>query len=114
MTPWLRPRENGVEISVHIQPGASRSELAGEHGDALKVRISARAVEGSANAALMEFIARILGVARREVRIVRGEKSRHKVLWAALAPELARQRLLPDPRPVQATLQGVQESQTEC
>jgi len=85
--------DNGVEITVHIQPGASRSELAGEHGDALKVRISARAVEGAANAALTEFMAQRLGVARREVRIVRGEKSRHKVLWAPVAPELAWRRI---------------------
>lgn len=98
MTPWLRPKDDGVEITVHIQPGASRSELAGkygagEHGEALKVRISARPVEGAANAALTEFMAQCLGVARREVRIVRGEKSRHKVLWAPLAPELARRRI---------------------
>jgi uncharacterized protein len=93
VTPWLRPLDGGAEITVHIQPGASRSELAGEHGEALKVRIAARAVEGAANAALTEFMAQRLGVARRAVRILRGEKSRHKVLWAPLAPELARQRI---------------------
>jgi len=93
VTSWLRPVDDGVEITVHIQPGAARSELAGEHGEALKVRISARPVEGAANAALTEFMAQCLGVARREVRIVRGEKSRHKVLWAPVAPELARRRI---------------------
>ncbi len=93
MVPWLRPADTGVEISIHIQPGATRSELAGEHGEALKVRISARPVEGAANAALMEFMAQCLGVARREVRIVRGEKSRQKVLWAPVAPEVALRRL---------------------
>lgn len=93
MTSWLRAVGDGVEITVHIQPGAARSELAGEHGEALKVRISARPVEGAANSALTEFMAQCLGVARREVRIVRGEKSRHKVLWAPLAPELARRRI---------------------
>jgi uncharacterized protein (TIGR00251 family) len=93
VTPWLRPLDGGVEITVHIQPGASRSEVAGEHGEALKVRIAARPVEGAANAALLEFMAQCLGVARREVRIVRGEKSRHKVLWAPVAPELARRRI---------------------
>ncbi|MDP2832627.1 MAG: DUF167 domain-containing protein [Pseudomonadota bacterium] len=98
MTSWLRSVDDGVEITVHIQPGAAHSELAGkygagEHGEALKVRISARAVEGAANAALTEFMAQCLGVARREVRIVRGEKSRHKVLWAPVAPELARRQI---------------------
>lgn len=97
MTSWLRAQDAGVAITVHVQPGASRCELAGEHGEALKVRISARAVEGSANAALREFIAECLGVARREVRILRGEKSRHKVLWAPIDPELARRRLAVPP-----------------
>jgi uncharacterized protein (TIGR00251 family) len=93
VTSWLRPAGEGAEIEVHVQPGAACSELAGEHGSALKVRISARAVDGAANTALTEFMARCLGVARREVRIVRGEKSRHKVLWAAIAPELAQRRI---------------------
>jgi uncharacterized protein (TIGR00251 family) len=112
-SPWLRAANGGVEITIHIQPGASRSELAGEHGDALKVRISARPVEGAANAALAEFMALCLGVARRKVRIVRGEKSRHKVLWAPVAPELAQQRLTHDPRfapPGQPVPQGGQEN----
>ena len=99
MTPWLRAQGGGVEITVHVQPGASRCELAGEHGEALKVRISARAVEGSANAALREFIAECLGVARREVRILRGEKSRHKVLWVPIDPALARRKLAVPPAP---------------
>ena len=93
VTPWLRAVDDGVEITLHIQPGASRCELAGAHGEALKVRISARAVEGAANAALTEFIAQCLGLARREVRIVRGEKSRHKVLRARINPEQAKRRL---------------------
>lgn len=114
MASWLRPANAGVEISIHIQPGAARSELAGEHGEALKVRISARPVEGAANAALTEFMAQCLGVARREVRIVRGEKSRQKVLWAPVAPELALRRLScdpgpgnpPEPGPADASFQG--------
>jgi hypothetical protein len=90
---WLRAVDEGVEIHIHVQPGAARSELAGEHGDSLKVRISARAVEGAANAALAEFMAKCLGVARREVRIVRGDKSRQKVIWAPISPDLALRRL---------------------
>lgn len=79
---------------MHIQPGASHSEVSGIHGDALKVRIAARAVEGAANAALQEFLAQRLGMPRREVRIVKGEKSRRKLIWVALCPEEAKRRLL--------------------
>ncbi|MEW5788263.1 MAG: DUF167 domain-containing protein [Pseudomonadota bacterium] len=94
MADCLRPSGDGVEIALHIQPGASRSELAGTHGDALKVRVQARAVEGAANDALLVFLAEALGLARKEVRILRGEKSRRKAVWAAIAPEEARRRLM--------------------
>lgn len=85
MPPWLKsgPR-GGSEITLHVQPGASRTELAGLHGDALKLRVNARAVEGAANAAVLEFVADWLGVTRREVRLSRGERSRRKTLWVPL------------------------------
>jgi uncharacterized protein len=87
MPVWLRPgTDAGSELSVHTQPGASHSELAGEHGGALKIRVAARAVEGAANAALIEFIADRLGVAKRDVRLLRGDKSRRKTFWIALPP----------------------------
>lgn len=94
MTDWLRTSGAGVEIALHIQPGAARSELAGLHGDCLKVRIAARAVEGAANDTLVEFLAGCLGLARKEVRILRGEKSRRKAVWAATSPEEAKRRLM--------------------
>jgi uncharacterized protein len=85
---WLRAGEaGGSELSIHAQPGARRSELAGEHGDALKVRIAARAVEGAANSALTDFLADRLGVAHRDIRLLRGDKSRRKTIWVALPPE---------------------------
>jgi uncharacterized protein (TIGR00251 family) len=65
-------------ISIHAQPGAMRTEVAGLHGDALKIRIAAPALEDRANAALIEFIAKKLGVARRDVALVSGAKSRAK------------------------------------
>ena len=61
-----------------MQPGAARTEVAGLHGDCLKIRLSARAVQGEANACLIEFLAARLGVARRAVSIEAGETSRRK------------------------------------
>jgi uncharacterized protein (TIGR00251 family) len=65
-------------LELHVQPGASRSEFAGKHGERLKVRLQARAVDGKANDALIEFLAAHFGVPRRNVRIVSGLKSRQK------------------------------------
>jgi uncharacterized protein (TIGR00251 family) len=65
-------------LELHVQPGASRSEFAGMHGDRLKVRLAARAVDGKANEALIDFLAEHYRVPRRNVRIVSGLKSRQK------------------------------------
>lgn len=61
-----------------MQPGARKSEVSGLHGEALKIRIAAPALEDRANEALLAFIAERLGVARREVSIAAGAKSREK------------------------------------
>jgi len=67
-----------VILDLHCQPGASRSEFAGRHGDRLKVRLAARAVDGKANEALVGLLAAHFGVPRRNVRIAAGLKSRRK------------------------------------
>ena len=67
-----------VVLTLHVQPGASRTEYAGLHDDAHKIRLAAPAVDGRANEALVEFLAAYFGVRRRSVRIVSGLKSRRK------------------------------------
>ncbi len=90
----LRPLSAGVEITVRVQPRASRSGIVGPHGDALKVRVAAPPVEGAANRELVRLLAKALGVPRGAVAIVKGEGSRTKVLRVegVTAPE-ARERL---------------------
>ncbi len=94
MSTWIKPTDAGTEINVHIQPGASKSEIAGMHGDAIKIRIKARPVEGAANAALIDFIATSLGVTRNAVKILRGEKSRQKTVWVAVQANEVERRLM--------------------
>ena len=65
-------------LDLHVQPGARRSEFAGEHGGRRKVRLAAPAVDGKANQALVEFLADYFGVPKRNVRITAGLKSRQK------------------------------------
>ena len=71
---------NGARFSVHVQPRASRTEVAGVHGAALKVRLHSPPVDGAANEELVSFLARELGVSRRAVRIVAGQSSRAKIV----------------------------------
>lgn len=70
----------GCTLELKTIPNAPRDELAGWLGDALKVRVHAPALEGRANDALLEFLAARLAVPRRAVVLVRGDKSRHKVV----------------------------------
>jgi uncharacterized protein (TIGR00251 family) len=65
-------------LELHVQPGAKRSEFAGEHGGRMKLRLAAPAVEGQANEALLEFLAAHFRVPKRSVRILSGLRSRAK------------------------------------
>lgn len=76
----LETRGGKLRIPVRVQARASRTEIAGEHGGALKVRIAAPPVDGAANDALLRFLAKLLGVARGAVRIASGGRGRDKVV----------------------------------
>ena len=80
MSPWLRATAEGVTLTLHIQPGAKKSEIAGLHGDALKIRLAAPPVDGKANAALIAFVAERLGLSKSLVELKSGQTSRRKVL----------------------------------
>ncbi len=67
-------------VKLRIVPNARRSEVVGEYGEAIKLKIAAPAVEGKANEALLQFVAECLGVSRRAVDLVSGEKSRDKTV----------------------------------
>ncbi len=70
----------GVEIQIKVIPRAGRTALAGFRDGALLVRLAAAPVDGAANDALVEAIADALGVPKRAVSIVSGERSRQKRL----------------------------------
>lgn len=75
-----RGSDPSADLSVHIQPRASRTEVVGWHGDAIKIRIGAPPVDGAANEELIRFLARHAGVPKRAIRIVSGATNRKKRL----------------------------------
>jgi uncharacterized protein (TIGR00251 family) len=75
---WLREGNDGVVLSLHIQPGARKTEISGIHGNALKIRLAAPPVDGKANDALLAFLARTLGLPKSRVLLVSGQTSRSK------------------------------------
>ena len=70
----------GATFRVRVQPGASKNEIVGVKEDALRVRISAPASQGKANKALIQFLAKELGVKKSEIEIVSGHTSRIKTI----------------------------------
>ncbi|HZW26779.1 MAG TPA: DUF167 domain-containing protein [Gallionella sp.] len=80
MADWFRRNGEVVTLTLHVQPGAKRTELAGLHGEALKIRLAAPPVEGRANEALLKFIAGLFDVPVRQVELKQGGQSRHKVI----------------------------------
>lgn len=70
----------GERLTVRVVPNASRDEISGWQGSILKIKLQAVPEGGRANRALCAFLARTLRCARREVRILSGEKSREKVV----------------------------------
>lgn len=70
--------DGSVELHVHAQPGAGRTQITGRHGDALKVRVAVPPEHGRANDALCGLLAETFGAKSADVTIVSGEKSRTK------------------------------------
>lgn len=75
---WLRVAGDDVVLTLHIQPGAKRTEVAGVHGEALKIRLAAPPVDGKANDCLIAFLAERLHVPKARVILEAGMTSRSK------------------------------------
>jgi uncharacterized protein (TIGR00251 family) len=87
---WYQKKEGSVTLTLHIQPGAKRTEVAGLHGDALKIRIAAAPVEGAANTALLNFLKKAFAVPAAQITLKHGATGRHKVIeivGSAVNPE---------------------------
>ena len=80
MSEWYRRNGEVLTLPLHVQPGAKRTDVAGLHGEALKIRLAAPPIEGRANEALLKFIAEFFGVPLRQVELKQGGQSRHKVV----------------------------------
>ena len=82
-------------IDIRVIPRARRNSVDGTRAGALLIRLAAPPVDGAANDALIEFLAELLGVPRRDISLIAGEKSRDKrVRIEGLAAEVATARLL--------------------
>jgi uncharacterized protein (TIGR00251 family) len=79
----LTESKGQLRLAVHVQPGAKRNGIAAVHDHALKIAVSAPAVDGKANDALTAIVAQIFAIPPRAVAVVAGHTSRRKVLSLA-------------------------------
>jgi hypothetical protein len=91
----LEADRNVLCITLHVLPNARRTEIAGKHGESLKVRVAAPALEGRANALLIEFLRKNMDVPLHRVRITRGTHARKKTVEIA-APGITALRVIKD------------------
>ena len=92
----IQNHASGLVFKVHVQPGASRNQVLGLHGDALKLKLTAPPVEGKANKACIGFLSEALGIPKTSIEIVSGHSSRHKnirITCSARQTPLLRKRL---------------------
>ena len=85
MSTWHRfdPATRRLTLTIHVQPNASASAVAGLHGDALKIRIAAPAVDDKANQALVDFLHLALRLRTSQIRIRHGARGRRKIVEIA-------------------------------
>lgn len=90
----VRVEGGRLTVRLHVQPGARHTGWAGRYGEAVRLRVAARALDGKANAACVEFLAAEAGVARSAVMLVHGAHSREKLFRIEGVSPRAAQALL--------------------
>jgi uncharacterized protein len=75
---WITEKPEGVVVTVFIQPRASKNMIAGLHGDALKIRLTAPPVDNAANKMCVQYLAKCLDISKSSFEIISGQTSRTK------------------------------------
>ena len=78
--PFIQENSNGIILKVFIQPRSSKNMIAGQHGDALKIKLTAPPVDGAANKMCVQYLAKRLKVPKSSIEIISGHTSRTKRL----------------------------------
>lgn len=96
---WLSMTKAGYRIAVQVSPNAKKTEIVSSDGEALRIKLQAQPVDGKANDALIQFIAKKLRVPKKSVSITHGLTAKRKLLEIDLsvitAEELEKQLLAP-------------------
>jgi uncharacterized protein (TIGR00251 family) len=75
---FLQETPEGISFYVHVQPGSSKNEIVGRHGDALKIKLTAPPVAGAANKLCLAYLSKRLGISKSSLEIRSGHTGRTK------------------------------------
>ena len=78
--PFIQKNSNGIILKVFVQPRSSKNMIAGQHGDALKIKLTAPPVDDAANKMCVQYLAKCLKVPKSSIKIISGHTSRTKRL----------------------------------
>ena len=92
---FIRPTEGGVYVNLRVSPGAKSTAVKGLYGEgAIKLSVAAPPIEGRANVEVERYLARLFGLPRSEVAVVKGASGRAKLVFVSgLGPDEIRTRL---------------------
>jgi uncharacterized protein (TIGR00251 family) len=76
----IQETDNTIRVEIKVQPRSSRNQIVGEQEGALKIKLTAPPVEGEANQALINFLARHLKIPRKNIALLRGDTARNKLI----------------------------------
>jgi uncharacterized protein (TIGR00251 family) len=92
--PFIQENSNGIILNLLIQPRSSKNMIAGQHGDALKIKLTAPPVSGAANKMCIQYLSKWLGVPKSSIEIISGHTGRTKrVLLRLGSDEKDRKRI---------------------
>lgn len=91
---WIHPTCTGYTLKIQVAPGAAANQVVGPYGDRLKIRIAAAPEKGQANKALLDFLARRLGLSKDSLRLKSGSRDRTKVVEIIGSEPQIRERLM--------------------
>lgn len=75
---WIQKTKDGIIIKIHVVPNSSKTQIVGDHGDRLKIKIKAPPVDGKANEEVIDFLCEKLGIKKNQAELLTGQASKSK------------------------------------
>ena len=96
MPPWIKKTKKGICLNIWVSPNAGQTKINGLYGNHVRLAVKAPAVDGKANQAVVEALAKILRIKKNEIEIVTGKTGRNKQIAIKLSEEEIVAKIMPE------------------